>query len=568
MGNAIIATGSNAAAAFSLKVRRGEGMALLTMDWKRGMPPPDFVGFAIEFQPPGAHELQALTNDLAFLPADGKVVPARTSSRLAPFQRFRWVHFPRDADLDGDFLYRVTPVSMDANDALSYGEPQQASIALGGDTYAGELNVAFTRGFVSSQAFVERYEPIKTLLPQSASEGLTFKPTNPKASEALDWMGFEAREAILAVLDKAIADTTTQVRAIAYDLNEPEVLSRLEQLGGRLRMIIDDSGSHGEADSPEAQAERRLILSAGKENVIRQHMGELQHNKTIISESATEQVVVCGSTNFSWRAFFVQSNNALLLRGKGPAAAFSAAFEQYWAHSDAPGFSVTPPAGFTELGLAGIDAQVAFSPHSRDNAQLAKIAEDIGEHTESSLLYSLAFLYQTPGPIQDAIKKVTENNARFVYGISDRQVGGLDLQRPNGNVDPVYPAELGKHVPEPFKSEPSGGSGVRMHHKFVVIDFDKPTARVYMGSYNFSSSADLKNGENLLVIRDPRVAVSYAVEALTLFDHYHFRISEREHEKEGKPFALARPPRASGEKPWWDAYYSDPQRARDREVFA
>ena len=34
------------------------------------------------------------------------------------------------------------------------------------------------------------------------------------------------------------------------------------------------------------------------------------------------------------------------------------------------------------------------------------------------------------------------------------------------------------------------GSGVRMHHKFVVVYFDNPTARVYMGSYNFSLAAD------------------------------------------------------------------------------
>jgi hypothetical protein len=568
MGDAIIAAGANPAARFSLKVRRGEGMALLSMDWKQGTPPDDFVGFAIEFQAPGEDQFTALKNNLAFLPANGQVVAAKTSSRLAPFQQFRWVHFPRDANLDGDFHYRVTPVSMDAAGALAYGDAQEAAIALGGETYPGELNVAFTRGFVSSQAFVERYEPIATLLPAEAKEGLTFKPTNPKTSEALEWMGFEARETILAVLDRAIANPSAQVRAIAYDLNEPEIVSRLERLGGRLRMVIDNSGSHGEAGSAENEAERRLKASAGEANVIRQHMGELQHNKTIISESPEEQVVVCGSTNFSWRALFVQSNNALVMHGAGPAGAFSEAFEQYWQHSNVAGFNATPAVQLAALGLPGVDAEVAFSPHSAESALLAKIAEDIGEHTQSSLLYSLAFLYQTPGPIQDAIKTVSEHDAIFVYGISDRKVGGLDLQRPNGNVDPVYPAELGKHVPEPFKSEPSGGKGVRMHHKFVVIDFDKPTARVYMGSYNFSSSADLKNGENLLVIRDARVAVSYAVEALTLFDHYHFRISEREHESGGKPFVLATPPRKEGEKPWWDAFYSDPQKARDREAFA
>ena len=65
-------------------------------------------------------------------------------------------------------------------------------------------------------------------------------------------------------------------------------------------------------------------------------------------------------------------------------------------------------------------------------------------------------------------------------------------------------AALTKGVPPPFSKEPTGGGGIRMHHKFVVVDFDKPTARVYLGSYNFSSPADTENGENLLLIRDRR----------------------------------------------------------------
>ena len=68
------------------------------------------------------------------------------------------MHFPRNANLDGDFTYRVTPIFMDAEDRLSQGEPQEAAIELRRDTYPGQLNVTFTRGFVSSQAFVDRYE--------------------------------------------------------------------------------------------------------------------------------------------------------------------------------------------------------------------------------------------------------------------------------------------------------------------------------------------------------------------------------------------------------------------------
>ena len=76
---------------------------------------------------------------------------------------------------------------------------------------------------------------------------MDFVPTHPKAEEALSWMGFEARHAILEVLDEAIADKEAQVRVVAYDLSEPDVVSRLEKLGDRLKIIIDDEGPHGEA---------------------------------------------------------------------------------------------------------------------------------------------------------------------------------------------------------------------------------------------------------------------------------------------------------------------------------
>jgi phosphatidylserine/phosphatidylglycerophosphate/cardiolipin synthase-like enzyme len=564
------AIGDSSSAPFTLKVRRGEGTALLSMDWKGDKPPPDdFVGFAIECKPPG-DELFALDNRLSFPAADGTVDKATKSSKLSPIQKFRWMHYPRDAEVDGEFLYRVSPVFMDDADELSYGDAQEAAIALGGETYPDKLNVAFTRGFVSSQAFVDRYEPkgkISTLVPGKADDGLTFKPTHPEADEALNWMGFEARRAVIDLLDQALADKDAQVRVVAYDLNEPEVVSRLEQLGDRLKAIVDDSGTHGHADSAETQAAKRLADSAGAGNVKRQNLGGLQHNKTIAVDGPRCKAAVGGSTNLSWRGFFVQSNNAVVLHGETAVKAFMDAFDAYWDHDDAAGFGATPAAGLTELGL-GVDARIAFSPHSADNALLETIADDIAQ-AESSVLYSLAFLYQIEGPIRKAIENVTEDDAVFVYGMSDKKVGGIDLQKPSGNVQPVSPAALaGDGVPEPFKSEPSGGSGARVHHKFVVIDFGKPTARVYLGSYNFSDAADRDNGENLLVIKDPRIAVSYTLEALRIFDHYHFRVARREADEAGEPLTLAKPPRKPDEKPWWDPYYTEPPKVRDREVFA
>ena len=560
-------SGTNTAAPFTLKVHRGDGMALIAVNWKKGKPPNDFAGFAIEYQEPGGNRFFALNNRVTFAGADGQN-PMVLSTRFSPIQKFRWVHFPRNANLEGEFLYRVTPVFMDNEDHLNYGEPQQAAIELRRETYPGELNVTFTRGFVSSQAFVDRYEkfgPISKLIAARAAGGLDFEPTHPKADEALAWMGFEAREAIIAVLDEAIKDKA-EVRVVAYDLNLPEVVERLEKMGKRLKIIIDDSKEHGADGSAENEAAERLAASAGEDNVIRQHMKSLQHNKMIAVDGKNVKKVVCGSTNFSWRGFYVQSNNAVVLEGASAVKVFRAAFEDYW--ENAKTFGETQSADWNDLGLTSLTGKVAFSPHDGSNALLDTIADDIAKKTTSCLFYSLAFLYQTPGAMQNAIKKVSTDADIFVYGISDREVGGLDLQKPDGNVSPVFPAALAKNVPEPFSKEPSGGGGIRMHHKFVVIDFDKPSARVYFGSYNFSIPADTKNGENLLLIRDRRVAVSYTIEALRIFDHYHFRIAQQDANKARKKLQLAKPPHEAGEVPWWDEHYENAHKIRDRELFA
>ena len=560
-------SGKNTKALFTLKLHRGDGMCLIAMNWKTGRPPDNFVGFAIESKPPGGDTFFPLNNRVGFAGPGGEVNSIQLSTLVSPIQKFRWVHFPRNANLDGPFTYRVTPIFMDPEDRLSQGEPQEADIELRRETHPGKLNVTFTRGFVSSQAFVDRWEKfgkIQTLIPKTAKDGLTFKATHPKKDEALAWMGFEAREAILELLDQAIKEKA-EVRVVAYDLSEPEVVGRFKKLKKKLRIIIDDSAEHGESHSGETQSATQIEKTAGKANVKRQHMKSLQHNKMIIVNGPKTKKVVFGSTNLSWRGLYVQANNALIAEGKKPVDLALAAFDNYFNDEDA--FEDSDSAELTNLGLANIDAKVAFSPHSSANALLETIGEDIGT-TESCLFYSLAFLSITPGIIKESLKKISKKPGIFVYGIADKKVGGIDLQMPNGNIAPVFASALDKNIPAPFNKEPVGGGGNRMHHKFVVIDFDKPTARVYLGSYNFSIPADKKNGENLLVIRDRRVAVSYTVEALRIFDHYHFRVVQKQAKTAKKKLQLAKPPREPGEKPWFDDDYTDPRKIRDRELFS
>jgi len=74
-------------------------------------------------------------NGLAF-PAAAGDTPNTLETRLSPGQMLRWVHFPCNAELKGEFIYRVNPVFINVKDELSYGEPSRASIELRGVTSA------------------------------------------------------------------------------------------------------------------------------------------------------------------------------------------------------------------------------------------------------------------------------------------------------------------------------------------------------------------------------------------------------------------------------------------------
>ena len=211
---------------------------------------------------------------------------------------------------------------------------------------------------------------------------------------------------------------------------------------------------------------------------------------------------------------------------------------------------------------------------------LTDVGKDIGQ-AKSCVLFSLAFLGQiTKGPIGPALGKQIKSKTVHTLGIADARVKegnlGVAVLSPDNKRRIVRSSALTGNVPAPFRTEPSGLSGkdgnqrgTRMHHKFVVLDFDRADARVYFGSYNFSEPADGTNGENLLLVKDRTVATSYMIEAVRLYDHYRLRSLRQDAKGKGlKVLELKLPPAKPSEKPWWQKDWDDPVRKRDRQLFA
>lgn len=557
----------------TVKLWRGERMCLIGMDVDS--PEDDFVGFAIEVKDPGGNQFTPLRNRLNFSydkPALKAVNGYRNFvSTEAPFQKFRWVHFPYDPQ-DGKYIYRVTKKHMPTDGKLVDGSSVQLDISLDAETYDNFLDVGFARNFASSQAYADKYGNNPNVIPTDADQGLKFTKLQ---GDVYSWLGFEAYELIFDFLKEAASDTTIQLDFFAYDLNEPDIVDLLKQVGGRLRAIIDDSGTHAPSTSAESQAARILGGSAGKARVKRMHFQNLQHNKVFIAKRDGKAFkVLFGSTNFSFRGIYIQANNTLVFRSADAAGLFEQVFDLAFNNPDS--FNKDPISKKWHLVQepGKPTAHFCFSPHSQPNLSLNPLGGAIDQAT-SSVFFSIAFLNQTKsGATREAIDRLMKKDV-FSYGISDK-AGGLQVNKPDGSVGLVDFIYLAQNAPEPFKSEWSGGKGIHEHHKFVVTDFSLPSAKVFTGSSNLSPSGEKGNGDNLVMIEDPRVATSYAIEALRVFDHLHFRsrmqAAKKTTGKKSKTkdeLTLQKPTAISGKPAWFEgSYKTGSQKEKDRKLFS
>jgi PLD-like domain len=547
------------------KLYRGEGVALLAFDLDQADAPDDFVGFTVEVKYPGSDHWGALHNRLSFDYPPDLERPRSYKSTEAPFQKYRWIHVPTNIP-DGEFRYRVSARYMDGQGQLSTGAVVENAISLKPVTIQGFVNVAFTRGFASSQAYAARFGNETGILPATgAPAAASLQHNMAPFQEHYDWLGFETRRLIYQLLDDVAADPALTLDAMIYESKEPEILNRMAALGNRMRAIIDDHGDQGDADSCETLSATTLT-NAGA-TVKRMHFGRQQHNKVLIVRRNGQAFrVLAGSTNFSLRGLYIQANNALLFDDQTIAGRFAEVFDAYWTAPKTFRQNALSQQWWTVRDLPGSKVQACFSPHSDGNLSLTPIAQAV-EEAESSVLYSVVFLNQLTGSVRDALEELMQRSL-FSYGVAQR-TSGLTVFKPDGSRGLLPFAYLADNAPVPFDAEWHGnttGHSNMVHHKFVVTDFNGASPKVFTGSSNMAKGGEHDNGDHLLCIEDRKIAIAYAIEALRLFDHFHFRVNARQSSAPGV-LRLAKPP-APGNKPWFSAYYRNGHvKERDRRLF-
>jgi hypothetical protein len=529
--------------AFDLEDAAVTDLAGFTIGYSIDNGPTWFLRNVFGFEHPENH-----FQDAAFLP---------TSSMNAPLHRFRWLHVPGSSVLGsparfGTYRYQVTPRYFSGGRLLQLDPARTVTVEIEvGPFTKGAVTVAFTRGFVQSQAFVHDFGADAEFRP--ATPGLLFDTSAPTGHQTpaghaytfdqeYAWLGFTARRTLLGLLEDVEQDPGLSVDVFAYDLDEPDVVRALVQLAGegRVRLILDDAALHhakaGETPKDEDEAAQLIADAAvAPAEVKRGHFGRYSHDKVIIvyavdgAGQRTPTRVLTGSTNFSVTGLYVNSNHVLVFDDPDVAGVYADVFELTW----------TSAVASTTFRASALSRQpsvfgggtvppttITFSPH--DKVTAATVLNEIAgrvraelEATNGSVMFAVMALSSGTSDLLTALKQLHESSSVFTYGITD-DTDGIALYAHTRNGVLVTGKPYRTALPSPFDQVPSLGLSHQVHHKFVVCDFNGANPVVYCGSSNLALLGEIENGDNLLAIRDPDIATAFAIEAVALVDHFDF----------------------------------------------
>lgn len=559
---------SNSKGGISIHAYRGDGMVLLGFNLE-SKPDKSFMGFAVRRKSPKG-KTEYLLNRLSFVQKYTSATKPEqrkwTPSNEAPFQKFMWIDVPKNPD-KGDYNYEVTAMYLNKKGILTEGEKVDVNIELihNRDEY---FEIGFTRGYASSQAYADQFGN-REIRPKRKSLDYPYKVYEKQ----YEWLGYNAREMVFRFLNECLNDKDVTIDVFAYDFDEPEIIKQLAKMRKRLRIVLDNSSTHIGKNSLEKKAKEILMKSAGKDNVTVGHFARFSHDKIFIMKKNGKPLkVLTGSANFSIRGLYIQANNIIVIKDESVADRYEKVFSTVFSifkkkehrEKTKENFKDTAEArqwfDFDDSTLPRF--AVSFAPHSDAGISLNRIEDEIGKANDS-VFYAIMDV-AGGGDVLKAIRNLAgggNNDKVFTYGISQTP-GGIKLYKP-GRIDGIFASFsfLKSKVPIPFRQEWSGGSGMVIHHKFIVIDFNTSDPVVFTGSSNLSSGGEKSNGDNLLAIYDRRIASAYGIEAVRLTDHYNFRTSLKSASKTN-PMTL----KTTGD--WFEPFFDKSSvKYRERELF-
>jgi hypothetical protein len=592
---------------FTVSAYRGDAKTLLAFNLAK-REARNLAGFTVEVRPQG-RDPYYLHNMLQFehpeLHAQVAAEPAQSSVN-SPFHKFRWLHVPGSVHQGrkpfyGPYEYVVTPRYFDADGSMTpIDRDLGATVPVDVRPFKSEhLELAFTRGYVQTQGYVNHFGPKARIDPNTDEllfDTTAIAGTDPGGhpytyEDEYRWLGFTAREKVFDLLDEVLNDKTLRLEMFAYDLNEPDVIRRLLDLAqqGRVRVILDNAALHHNAKTPkpEDDFESRFRATATAPAAIKRgKFGRYAHDKVlVVSDQTGAKKVLTGSTNFSVTGLYVNSNHVLVSTAPDVAAKYASLFNTVWDGDVRLANFLGTPLASEEFATANTNSPamtITFAPHSEQfatkllDAVAARIAQEgTRGHAPGSVLFAVMDTARGQSPVLKAVNEIHRNDKIFSFGISD-DPAGIALYEPRRKTGVIVTGKpVRTQLPKPFNQVP-GVRGHQIHHKFVVCGFGRANGVVYCGSSNLAQGGEENNGDNLLEIRDPDVVTAFGIEALALVDHFQFLNRSANGNKPARQPPPSSPRAAAASKGWflsttdaWTNKYFDPKDLyyADRRLF-
>lgn len=561
-------------------------LVLLAFDWPDAASRSDFLGFAIR-RTPGFWSADGKTrapdswlpNRLTF---DGPAAHTQGDAPTdqAPIQKFMWWDARIDPqDRGAAFRYDVYPV---------VGTPANLQVL---DVQAGVCDVVlpahiedgigtwFNRAVVSSQAFAKQVAALG-LAPNAA-------PSAEQALKLRTWLANDMEQVFAEMLDPAsrAASAVYHLTDTLWALPAFEAFGR--QHGEASLAIVYDAHTTARKGKPPLPSPNQPAVDAlqGLATLAPRDKTHIMHDKFIVTDASSSAVptrVLTGSANFTTEGLTEQAN--VLHAFDSPALA---ALYNDRAHALAgnpsiadtaklsPGWSAPMTIGSAQVRLAffffndtatteiyTIVAAIAAAKHSvcfclfmPTDAALRDACFAAGDR--GLMMFGLVNKIN----VGSATKADTEQQAGQTLDAAT--LANLELYHRNRDNHDVIDAEYFSPATVPqgfepelrlFPGEPAPAfPPVVIHHKFIVIDAEGANPVIYTGSANMSRNSEQYNDENLLEIRDQRIAAIYLAEFLRLYEHYRARaltINAKQHGT-GAHARLALAPDSS----WAKKYY-------------
>lgn len=230
----------------------------------------------------------------------------------------------------------------------------------------------------------------------------------------------------------------------------------------------------------------------------------IMHNKFVVFDAHADDpnvpIVWTGATNFTDGQINTDPNNVIIFQDQSLALAYEIEFEEMWGSS-----TETPSSENARFGafkkdntphefiIGGKNVECYFSPSDGTNQKLIDAINSADNDlsiatmvfTRSDLAYSIKDA-KTRGAVVNILTNAVDGNTELVNDILTSALGVQHY---------VYDDYV---------------LGI-MHHKYAVIDQDKPDSDpiVITGSHNWSAAANDKNDENTVIVHDATIANIY-----------------------------------------------------------